>query len=137
MFVQKANNECGLKQEHDPSQYNPPAVLFPGSWFAKENRASWRETTLADAPALHLSPVELRRCESDGQDLDVARLLAAKDANSHGGGLAAPLEHGEKRAANDLVTEEGLVIRKYGCIGDGMESFQRCVAFVHDTRRIN
>ena len=136
-FIQKTSNECSLRKEHDGKQHHLPTVLFPGSWLAEENRASRRKTGFADAPALHLPPVELRRCESDGWDLDVARPLAPKDANGYGSGLAAPLEHGEKRAANNLVTEEGLVIRKYRCVGDAMKSCQRRIAFVHNTCRIN
>ena len=37
VFMQKTGNESSLSKENDASQHNLPAVLFPGSWFAKEN----------------------------------------------------------------------------------------------------
>src|SRR4029079_529986 len=137
VFIQKTHNQCRLNKEPDSSHHYLPAILVPGCWLAEQNLASRREATLTNIPALHLPPIELRRCESNGRYLDVARLLAAKDAHCYSGGLTAPLEHGEKWTANNLATEEGFVIRKNGCVGNCMKSCQSRIALVHNTRSID
>jgi hypothetical protein len=106
VFIQKTDNQCCLKKKRDGSQHYLPAVLVPDGWLAEQNRAPRRETALADAPALHLPPVELRRSESNGRDLDVARLLAAKDANTTAAVWRLPSSTERKGAANNLVAKK-------------------------------
>src|SRR5215475_5129858 len=110
MFVQQLENQHSLEQDHHSNGHNLPSILHPYGWIAKMDLAARRQTTPGDAPALHFPPVELRCRKLDEWHLDVARLLAAKDANGNGSCLSAPLEHREKRAANNPAAEEGLVI---------------------------
>src|SRR5580765_1019419 len=75
VFVQEADDECSLYQNHRSNKHNLPLILLPQSRIAKVNLASQRQAALADAPALHLPPVKHRTCKLDDWHLDFARLL--------------------------------------------------------------
>src|SRR5215510_4985536 len=95
------------------------------------------QTTLANAPALHLPPIELWCRKFNRGQLDVPGLLTAEYANGNSGCLPAALDHGKQRSADKLAAEEGIVIRKNGRVGDGMKLRQTGVALVHNASRID
>src|SRR5215813_168500 len=45
--------------------------MFPGGRAAKIDLAFCWQSALAHAPAMHFSPIELRRCKSNGLHLEV------------------------------------------------------------------
>src|SRR5262245_4764039 len=112
-------------------------MLFPCGRSTKVDFASRRQTTLADAPALHFSPVEFRTSKSDRQYFNVTRLLAAKDAYGNLGCPFAHFEHRDLRAANDLTAEECIGVAENGRVGDGMKPCQRSTLFMRHTRSID
>ena len=135
-FVQQPADECGLGQQRREDGQNLQLVPVPDGRFAEINFAARRQAAFADAPALHFSPVEHRPRKLDRRHLDVARLLATKDANGNCGCLSASVSRQEKRTADNMA-EEGFVIRKNRRICDGVQPWQRRDTFVHDTRRID
>ena len=137
MLVNQPINQGGLPKERGKDRQNLHTIFFPCGWLAKVDFASRRQVALADTPALHFPPIELRRCKLDGRGLDVARFLAAENASGNSRSLSASLEHREKRPSNKLTTEKRIVIRKNGRVRHSMKPWQARIAFVHDSRRID
>src|SRR5882757_9668810 len=88
-FMQQSADQRSLDQDYDRNQRQLPAIFFPNASLTKQDCASWGQAALADAPALHLPPVVLRRRKSYWLHLDIARLLATKDTDRGIGGLPA------------------------------------------------
>src|SRR5215211_5180021 len=130
-------DQSALHQKHGTEHQNLYAILFPCGLTTKENLASRGQAALANPPALHLPPVILRRSKSDRRYFDVARVLAAKNANGNLGRPSAYFEHRDVWAANNLTAEEGIRIAENRCVGDSMKPCQRYALFVRDTRRID
>src|SRR5258708_32845180 len=75
-FTQQSADQHSLDQDYDRNQRQLPSIFFPDAGLTKQDFASWGQVALADAPALHLPPVVLRRRKSYWLHLDIARLLA-------------------------------------------------------------
>src|SRR5262245_2087210 len=136
-LVKQPRDERRLEQDYSTNRQDLCTILIPYSQFAKINLASGHQPAFADPPPLHFPPVEFGSCKPGGWYLDGAGALAVEDANSDGGCQVAPLVHRVHRATNNRTAEKGIIMRKNGRVGDGMEPCQRSVAFVHNTCRIN
>ena len=121
ILIDQPGDQRDLRQKNGADGQNFHPVSFPCGRIAKEDLAAGRQAALADAPALHLPPVEHRACKLDGRRIDVARLLSAEDANGNGSCLSAGISRREQRPAHDLAAEEGFVIGKNRCLGDGVQ----------------
>src|SRR5712671_7058539 len=80
-FMEHSADQHPLDEDHARDQRHLPTISFPDARLTIQDFASRREVALADAPALHLTPVVLWRRKSDRLDLDVARLLATEDSD--------------------------------------------------------
>src|ERR1700730_14397453 len=98
-FTQQSADQRSLDQDYDRNQRKLPSIFFPDSGLTKQDFASRRQVALADAPALHLPPVVLRRRKSYWLHLDIARLLATEYTDRGIGGLPAGFIDRMHRAA--------------------------------------
>src|SRR5262245_16168485 len=99
MLIDQPGNQNALHNKESTDRQNFRLISVPRSRIAEEDFASGRQSALADAPPLHLSPVEHRPSKLDGRYFDVARLFSSEDANGHSCGLSAGIRHQQKRPA--------------------------------------
>src|SRR5262245_59475288 len=137
MLIDQPGNQRTLPKKEGANHQNFRSISAPRGRITEENLASGRQPALADAPALHLPPVEHRPSKLDGRYFDVARFFSSEDANGNSGCLPAGVGHQEKRPAYNFATEEGFVIRKNRGVSDLMKPCQRRSTFVYNARRID
>jgi hypothetical protein len=137
MLVEEPCDQRGLQDNRGRSPQYGHTMPLPRGRVAKMNLASRRQAARANAPTLHLPPIELRSRKTGGRRFDLARLLSTKDAESNPGYLLAVLEHRNVRAANNVTAEEGVGITENWRVGDGMKPCQSRSLFMHHTRRID
>src|SRR5882757_9195822 len=121
-FTQQSADQRSLDQDYDRNQRQLPGIFFPDAGLTKQDFASWGQIALADAPALHLPPVVLRRRKSYWLHLDIARLLATEDSDRGIGGLPAGFIDRMHRAADGISVEKRFLEGKDRGIRDRMET---------------
>src|SRR6476660_7589459 len=63
-FMEQSADQRSLDEDHAGNQRHLPTIFFPDAGLMKQDFASRGQVALADAPALHLPPVVLRRRKS-------------------------------------------------------------------------
>src|SRR5260370_41811842 len=111
--------------------------LVPYGRIADRDFAARRQAGLADPPALHFPPIEPGRWKFDRRYPDGTSILAAQNSNRSSGCLSTGAEHPSIRTTDKPLSDVGLVVAKNGRFGRGMQPFERCVAIMHDARRID
>ena len=82
---------AGLHQDNRRDQANLPGIPFPHRWLPKQDLAPRRQPALADVPALKLSPIVFRCCESDRRNLDAICLLSSQHPDGNGSSRSGTL----------------------------------------------
>src|SRR5712675_3594244 len=80
-FMQQSADQSSLDQDYDRNHRQLPSIFFQDAGLTKQDFASWGQVALADAPALHLPQIVLRRRKSYWLHLDIARHLATEDSD--------------------------------------------------------
>src|SRR6188472_3031793 len=88
MLVKQQPYEPGLYQDNRRGQANLPGIPLPRRQFLEMDFAVWREAVLADAPALHLPPIEHRLAARDLRKA-LQRHRTSQKLQNHPGGLSA------------------------------------------------
>src|SRR5690242_16630866 len=78
-LVQQEGDQGRLEKQGRGNRKTLPAILLEEGRLAQPSLAAFRETGLADVPALHLFPVEQRLCLTRDRR-NILRALAAENA---------------------------------------------------------
>src|SRR4051812_22203047 len=132
MLVNEPRDQSSLQQECRKDRHDLQTILFPDTWFPKENLASWGQAAFADPPPLQFSPVILRRSKLADWSFDVAGLLAPENADSDRSGSPANLGH-RLHWPSQQEAKEGVIVGEYRRVCDVMNACEGRASFVPET----
>src|SRR3979490_3122731 len=136
-LMQHSADRRSLNQDYDRNQRQLPGVFFPDAGLTKQDFASGGQVALADAPALHLPPVVLRRRKPNWLQLDIARLFSTEDSERGIGGHPAGCIDRMHWAANSISVKKRFLEGKNRRVRDRMETSQGDIAFMGNTCRVD